>query len=202
MACAQAAGERQKVRTAAAIADLPCVLMVLLPCWAAPSVGRRRLPNKEDAATRARPCYAGGVTPQSTLATVASVIQLAVAPVFLVSGVAALLAVLANRLGRIIDRARALEMLTADAHVEAELLALSKRARLINKSITLATTSALLVCSVIVVLFLGTFFTIDLATIVALLFVVAMGSLIAGLLTFLSEIRLATRTLMIGRRPE
>jgi hypothetical protein len=143
-----------------------------------------------------------GVTPQSSLATVASVIQLAIAPVFLVSGVAALLAVLANRLGRIIDRARVLELLAADTHVEAELLALSQRARLINRSITLATTSALLVCSVIVVLFLGTFFTIDLATTVALLFVAAMASLIAGLLTFLREIRLATRTLMIGRRSE
>jgi hypothetical protein len=143
-----------------------------------------------------------GVTPQSSLATVANVIQLAIAPVFLVSGVAALLAVLANRLGRIIDRARALEVLATDAHIEAELLALSQRARLINRSITLATTSALLVCSVIVVLFLGTFFTIDLATTVALLFVAAMASLIVGLLTFLREIRLATRTLMIGRRPE
>jgi len=142
------------------------------------------------------------VPPQSSLATVASVIQLAIAPVFLVSGVAALLAVLANRLGRIIDRARVLEVLVADSHAEAELLALSERARLINRSITLTATSALLVCAVIVVLFLGTFFTIDLATTVALLFVAAMASLIAGLLTFLREIRLATRTLIIGRRTQ
>jgi hypothetical protein len=143
------------------------------------------------------------MTPESSLATIASVIQLAVAPVFLVSGVAALLAVLANRLGRIIDRARALEVLAdPGAPVIDELDALSQRARLINRSITLATTSALLVCAVIVVLFLGTFLTIDLGTIVALLFVSAMASLISGLITFLREIRLATRTLMIGRRSE
>jgi hypothetical protein len=141
------------------------------------------------------------MTPESSLATIASVIQLAVAPVFLVSGVAALLAVLANRLGRIIDRARVLELLAVpDAHVTDELSTLSQRARLINRSITLATTSALLVCSVIVVLFLGTFLTIDLGTIVALLFVAAMACLIAGLITFLREIRMATLTLMIGRR--
>jgi hypothetical protein len=141
------------------------------------------------------------MTPDSNLATVASVIQLAVAPVFLLSGIAALLAVLANRLGRIIDRARVLEVfMSPDDGVLAELAALSWRARMINWSITLATTGALLVCAVIVVLFLGTFFTIDLATTVALLFVAAMGSLISALITFLREIRLATRTLMIGRR--
>ncbi|MGE0160260.1 MAG: DUF2721 domain-containing protein [Dehalococcoidia bacterium] len=139
------------------------------------------------------------MSPDSHLATIASVIQLAVAPVFLVSGVAAMLAVLANRLGRIIDRARVLEALVSpDAMAIEELRALSERARLINRSITLATTSALLVCTVIVVLFLGTFLTIDLATIVALLFVAAMAALITGLLTFLREVRLATRTLRIG----
>jgi hypothetical protein len=141
------------------------------------------------------------MSPDSHLATVASVIQLAVAPVFLLSGIAALLAVLANRLGRIIDRARVLEVsISPDDGVIAELEALSRRARMINWSITLATAGALLVCAVIVVLFLGTFFTIDLATTVALLFVAAMGSLISSLITFLREIRLATRTLMIGRR--
>src|SRR5690242_15022569 len=98
------------------------------------------------------------MSPDSHLATVASVIQLAIAPVFLLSGIAALLAVLANRLGRIIDRARALEVsISPDDGVLAELEALSRRARMINWSITLATTGALLVCAVIVVLFLGTF---------------------------------------------
>jgi hypothetical protein len=143
------------------------------------------------------------MSPDSHLAAIANVIQLAVAPVFLVSGVAALLAVLANRLGRIIDRARVLEALVSpDSGTVEELGALSERARLINRSITLATTSALLVCTVIVVLLLGTFLTIDLATTVALLFVAAMASLISGLLTVLREVRFATRTLRIGHRVE
>jgi hypothetical protein len=134
--------------------------------------------------------------PQASLTTVAHIIQLAVAPVFLISGVAALLTVFTNRLSRIIDRARFLGMEEMRSSlVLEELHVLSRRARLIHRSITLATTSALLISMVIVSLFLGVFLPLDVAAIVCVLFVGAMIALIGGLVTFLKEVRLATFSL-------
>jgi hypothetical protein len=91
---------------------------------------------------------------------VAHVIQLAVAPVFLLSGIGAMLAVMTQRLSRVIDRARLLEakLLAGSADektLHAQLATLSRRAKLVSRSITLCTATALLVCAVIAVLFLG-----------------------------------------------
>jgi hypothetical protein len=130
-----------------------------------------------------------------------------VAPVFLLSGVGALLAVLTNRLGRIIDRARQLERgLSTFApgervESERELATLDRRARLINAAISLATTCALLVCAVIAALFLGAFAGLNVSVLVGLVFIVAMLTLIGGLVAFLSEIRVAIRSLRIGLPP-
>jgi len=136
---------------------------------------------------------------------VAHAIQLAVAPVFLLSGIGAVLAVLTNRLSRIIDRGRALDShlvtgLPADAaaSTHAELLALSRRARLISRAITLCTVTALLVCAVIATLFVGAFVGFDASMPVALLFVAAMVAFFGGLLSFLREIFIATASLRIG----
>ncbi|MFO0980620.1 MAG: DUF2721 domain-containing protein [Planctomycetota bacterium] len=132
------------------------------------------------------------------------VIQQAVAPVFLISGVGATLAVLTNRLARIVDRARLLERELVNAAAErsraihADLYSLSRRAKLINWAITLCTTCALFVCAVIACLFLGSFFGIMVAPLVALLFVAAMSAFFIGLLLFLREIFIATATLRIG----
>jgi hypothetical protein len=135
---------------------------------------------------------------------IAHVIQLAVAPVFLLTGVGAMLGVLTNRLGRIIDRARVLE----DAHVSAEgdrrqhlerdLYTLASRAGLINQAISLCTTCALLVCAVIAVLFVGAFLETDLSVLVGLMFIAAMVALIGALVSFLREIQIATRSVRIG----
>jgi hypothetical protein len=136
---------------------------------------------------------------------VAHVIQLAVAPVFLLTGVASLLSVLTNRLGRIIDRARSLEGRLAAATpgesepLHAMLFTLSRRAKLVSTAITLCTTCALLICGVIVVLFLSAFIHPTLDRVSAVLFIVAMLALFAGLLFFLREIFLATAALRIGR---
>ena len=141
------------------------------------------------------------------VSTIAHVIQLAVAPVFLLSGVAAMLGVLTNRVGRIIDRARVLEAGLSTAappardHAHADLALLSRRARLINWAISLCTTCALLICAVIVILFLGTFATLEVARPVAVLFICALISLFAGLLSFLREIFVATSGLRIGPPP-
>jgi hypothetical protein len=137
---------------------------------------------------------------------VAHAIQLAVAPVFLLSGIGAMLAVMTSRLGRIIDRARDLEERLVDASPEffstlhTDLRMLSQRAKLIYSAIALCTTTALLVCAVIAFLFVSAFLQFDASVIVALLFIAAMSTFVIGLLWFLREIYVGTVSLRIGPR--
>jgi hypothetical protein len=142
----------------------------------------------------------------SNVNTVAHVIQLSVAPVFLLSGIGAILAVMTNRLARIIDRARVLESRLDQTTPETavmvreDLVTLRQRAKLIGPAITLCTATALLICMVIAVLFLSSFLKFDAGVIVALLFILAMLSFSLGLVWFLREILVATRNLRIGSR--
>lgn len=135
---------------------------------------------------------------------IAHAIQLAVAPVFLLSAVGVTLSVLTNRLGRIIDRGRVLEDRIAAAPgaandgLHAQLATLSRRAKLVNLALSLSTTCALLVCLVIALLFLESLFHADLSAVVAVLFVAAMGALVGALVAFLREIFVATASLRIG----
>jgi hypothetical protein len=132
---------------------------------------------------------------------VAGVIQLAIAPVFLLTAIATLLGVMTNRLARVIDRARLVESQMpqdgskAPPQVMDQLNTLRRRAKHINRAITLCTATAVLVCTVIVFLFLGAFLEFDSSRPVALLFILAMLSFLAGLLSLLKEIFIATRTL-------
>ena len=134
----------------------------------------------------------------SGITSVAHVIQLAVAPVFLLTGVAAILSVLINRLGRVVDRFRALEIKLPDAHkgapdtAQTEMARLASRARLIHWAIGLCTGCALLVCVVIATLFVGSITGAEVGNIIAALFITAMLLLVVGLLCFLREIALAT----------
>lgn len=134
----------------------------------------------------------------SGITSVAHVIQLAVAPVFLLTGVAAILSVLINRLGRVVDRFRALEIKLPDAQKSAldtaqtEMARLASRARLIHWAIGLCTGCALLVCVVIATLFVGSVTGAEVGNIIAALFITAMLLLVVGLLCFLREIALAT----------
>lgn len=121
---------------------------------------------------------------------VARAIQQAVAPVFLLTGVGAFLSVLSSRLGRVIDRFRALECMSEPQLEEMETLA--KRARWIHWAISLCTVCALFVCIVIAALFVGSELNRDPSETVASFFVAAMAALIFGLLCFLREIALAT----------
>ena len=144
--------------------------------------------------------------PSSSITTVSHVIQLAVAPVFLLSGVGAILAVLINRLGRIIDRYRVLENNSASAGAGAESVAhlemsiLSRRARLIHWAISLCTIGALCICIVVATLFIGSMMHVGMSQVIALMFIAAMLALIAGLLSFLREIALATGSFHVNRR--
>ncbi len=135
---------------------------------------------------------------------VAHVIQQAVAPVFLLTGVGAILGVLTNRLARVVDRFRTLDEMARSgngldrenhsvAHRKEEMVALKRRRAWIHRAITLITLCALLICVVIAMLFLGTEMGVDPSRMVSLLFISAMVSLILGLLCFLREIAIATR---------
>src|SRR5258708_4306697 len=142
--------------------------------------------------------------PASGITDIAHGVQLAVAPVFLLSGVGVILTVLTNRLARIVDRARSLETalpgtaVDAVAEVQAELRTLSRRAGLIHRAITLSTSCALLICLVIVALFVGVALGRDLSMFIVVLFIAALCAFIGGLIAFLLEIRAATSSLHFG----
>jgi type IV secretory pathway VirB6-like protein len=141
----------------------------------------------------------------NSIEAVAQVIQLAVAPVFLIAGIAGLLGVLSTRLARIIDRARVIERRVPRAKGDEQraLLAretkvLWRRIALINWAIRLCIAGALTVCLVIMALFLGEFVVVNIALIVAVLFVLAMVLIVAGLMFLLSEVSLSTRHMREG----
>jgi hypothetical protein len=140
----------------------------------------------------------------SHVAGVAQVIQAAVAPVFLLAGVGTTLNVLATRIGRIIDSARSMEgrlnTATQDEarSLHARLRVLSRRATLINRAIALCVLCGLLVSLVVAALFVSSSLRIDLATPIAVAFVIALLSLAAALLLFLREVFIATRSLTFG----
>lgn len=140
----------------------------------------------------------------SAIQDVSHVVQLALAPVFLLVAIASMLNLFTNRLSRIIDRSRVLtNMLEStpgdkQASIHAELVVLSRRSKHIGLAITLCTTTALLVCTVVVILFLGNFFQFGIAIPIALLFITAMLLIVAAFLIFLREILIATANLRIG----
>ena len=141
----------------------------------------------------------------SSIEAMAQVIQLSVAPVFLLAGIAGLLGVLSTRLARIIDRARVIERRIPQAKndeqralMRRETKVLWRRIALINWAIRLCISGALAVCLVIVTLFLGEFVAVNIALIVAVLFVSAMVLIVAGLMFLLTEVGLSTRHMREG----
>lgn len=126
--------------------------------------------------------------------TVAHAIQQAIAPVFLLTGIGAILNVLTTRLSRVIDRFRELRPMTEEKekHLHDKLRSLSSRAKWLHIAISLCTTSALCICLSIAVIFIGVELKVHLSSVVSLLFILAMLTLIIGLLCFLREIALAT----------
>jgi hypothetical protein len=134
---------------------------------------------------------------ESHLTDIARVIQLAVAPVFLLTAIATLITALNNRLGRIVDRRR---VLTDRQHskvddeageTRAELDLIARRIRLIYFAIVSAVLGALAVCLVVAGAFIGALVAVDLAKVVAIFFILAMFALISGLTMFLREVFLA-----------
>lgn len=138
------------------------------------------------------------------IASIAQVIQLSVAPVFLLAGVGTILNVLVGRLVRIVDRARITEtqMKEADEATMKELRerldVLGRRARLISRSITLSVICAVLVPIVIVSLFTSVMLQVNLAIPIAATFIIGLISLAIGLVYFLREVFVATAALSFG----
>lgn len=142
----------------------------------------------------------------ASLSNVAEIIELAVAPVFLLAGIGGILNVVANRLARVVDRVRSLErhIAEADAEERAEeigrLAILDRRMSYCHWAIGLCTASALLICMVVMILFVADLVGMNFAMPVSLLFVAAMVSLTAGLLLFLGEVTIATRSVRVSEK--
>jgi Protein of unknown function (DUF2721) len=141
---------------------------------------------------------------EAHIPSIANVIQLAIAPVFMLTAIGSFLGVITQRLARAVDRARELEDAIGSLQAESltlakdELYVISRRARWTNRAITACTVCALFICLVIAALFGGAFLATDVSTAAGSLFVVALIALTIGLLSFLREIFLATRHLQIG----
>jgi hypothetical protein len=136
---------------------------------------------------------------------ISKLIQSAVGPVFLISGVGVTLNVLTSRLARVVDRARNLELerggaADASAHqdIDKRLAVMARRARYINMAITLCTVSAMLTAVTVVLLFTNAFVPVNFGGYIAALFVLSMLCLAAAYLVFLIEVRIATLALRIG----
>lgn len=145
-----------------------------------------------------------------TVDLVSHLIQLSVAPVFLLAGVGALLGVFTGRFSRIIDKAEKLNERLQEQRTERsgvdrrtdELRAqrnyLAKRARNMNHAIMAITLTGFLVASVIMVMFLSAFLEFNGAVLIATLFLLAMTAFMIGLLLFLREIYMAFYNLRNG----
>jgi hypothetical protein len=143
------------------------------------------------------------VLPSAHLTTVAHAIQLAVAPVFLLAGLAGILNMLAGRLARVVDRARSIEAQFV-RHVGAEhdrqvweLRRLDRRMTVINWALFLCTASAMAICIVVALLFMSALAKLGFGRTVASLFILAMMMLTAGLSLFLIEVRISIRSIRV-----
>lgn len=136
-----------------------------------------------------------------SITDVAKAIQLALAPVFLLTGIAGILNVMTGRLSRIIDRGRAIAEGMSGSQSEEqnsrELRTLERRRHFVSNGITACTIAALLLCTVIATLFIEAMLTIPLYWLVGLLFTASTFALVVGLAFFLREVHLATNTVRI-----
>src|SRR5262249_30382923 len=152
----------------------------------APSGGEARRTAAEpfhDARCTMHASISSPMAQDAPIAGLAHVIQLALAPVFLLSGVASLLVVLTNRLAPVIDRSRLLEKRLADGPAAVdrrdrlELDVLRTRVLYVNRAITACTYAALLVAGVVAALFVGSIASVEVTRLVSIMFVVTMVAL-------------------------
>ena len=139
--------------------------------------------------------------PATSLHDLVPLLQVAIGPVILISGVGLLLLTLANRFGRAADRSRQLAReLPGLAGAERERLArqvviLYRRAKLIRLAIIMAAVCVLLVAILISVLFLAALLKLEAGLFISVLFIGCMASLIVALIAFIMEIQLSLHAL-------
>lgn len=145
------------------------------------------------------------MTHTPTVTGIAQLISLAIGPVFLLAGIGSILNVMAQRLGRVIDRARHLEQDfaslsdPAQARSGDELRTLDRRMTVVQLAIGSCTASALFTALVVAILFVAALADFAYARPIALLFILAMVLLIVGLVLFLWEVNLAMRSVRVNR---
>jgi hypothetical protein len=137
--------------------------------------------------------------------TIAQTIQLSLAPVFMLAAIGQILNVLAGRLARVIDRARALESLLGEidgdeaARRKWELKLLDERMSIINGALFLSVSSAVMACIVIAMLFVANLAKLQIGTWIALVFIVAVTLLILCLTAFMWEVRVSLRAIHVRK---
>ena len=138
-----------------------------------------------------------------TLTEIIPVLQVAIGPVILISGVGLLLLTMTNRLGRAIDRARALardvnNLADADrVRVTAQIATIYRRARVLRLTITLAALSVLLAAVLIIALFVAALLKRDYGLAISLIFICCMSSLFGSLVAFIYDIYLSLAALRL-----
>jgi hypothetical protein len=138
-----------------------------------------------------------------SVTTVAEIVRLAVAPVFLLSGIGAFLNVCASRLSRIVDRSRKVEPLLLQSlgaeHERwlGEMHILDRRLALVSWAISLSVLSAVMICLVVSLLFAASLTRTHFGTAIALLFIASMIAIGAGFAVFLVETRLGSRAVRV-----
>jgi hypothetical protein len=136
------------------------------------------------------------------------VLQVAIGPVILISGVGLILLTLTNRLGRAVDRSRALVQelrehgLADHQHLSQQVSILFLRAKVLRLSIIMAAMSVLLVAVLIIVLFIAALAHWEAGFFIVLLFVCCMASLIVSLVAFIRDIQLSLHALCLELETE
>ena len=135
------------------------------------------------------------------------ILQIAIGPVILISGIGLLLLSMTNRFGRVIDRSRELSTelrsTTEPEHdvILSQIGILSVRALLVRQAITLATISLLLAATLVITLFVAAVLGLEIGTLVVTLFVCCMVSLIGSLVAFLRDINMSLLALKMELGP-
>tara|TARA_R110002153_G_scaffold18021_3_gene62995 strand:- start:39271 stop:39735 length:465 start_codon:yes stop_codon:yes gene_type:complete len=142
----------------------------------------------------------------ANMGDVTHAVQLALTPAFLLTGMAGILSVMANRLARIIDRGRNLTENISETKVlsdqnKFELECLERRRHSASAAISMCVWSCLLVCSVVSVLFIEALLNFNLKWLIGALFMASTFALVIGLAFFLHEVQLATRSIRILTQP-
>ncbi|MFZ1890707.1 MAG: DUF2721 domain-containing protein [Formosimonas sp.] len=132
---------------------------------------------------------------ETHISDITHAIQLAVAPVFLLTAIATLISVLNARLSRSIDRRRAIDRLIVESsdatelqHLHQERAMHAQRLRTIYLAILSAVVAALMICLVVMGAFIGALFAVEVSRAIAVLFIIAMIGMILSLMLFLREV--------------